>query len=173
MIYIYIGLEVWMSSPSQICVIDRTRAYYFFVSFSSFIRDERFEKTMRFDSMRGKKSFSSFVKKKKRKTQSINCLELTASVPTEHFLKDKISRGVSEPSKAWFGRFLDETTMQRLQRNIIEYIDWKKEKKKKEISTLFNLEIYLSRDVGEKVLSAYNYICISIRIIKDSSHLVV
>ena len=89
-----------MSSPSQICVIDRTRAYYFFVSFSSFIRDERFEKTMRFDSMRGKKSFSSFGKKKKRKTQSINCLELTASVPTEHFLKDKISRGVSEPSKA-------------------------------------------------------------------------
>lgn len=168
MIYIYIGLEVWMSSPSQICVIDRTRAYYFFVSFSSFIRDERFEKTMRFDST---KKVSSFVKKK-RKTQSINCLELTASVPTEHFLKDKISRGVSEPSKAWFGRFLDETTMQRLQRNIIEYIDWKKEKKK-EISTLFNLEIYLSRDVGEKVLSAYNYICISIRIIKDSSHLVV
>lgn len=85
-----------MSSPSQICVIDRTRAYYFFVPFSSFIRDERFEKTMRFDST---KKVSSFVKKK-RKTQSINCLELTASVPTEHFLKDKISRGVSEPSKA-------------------------------------------------------------------------
>lgn len=132
-----------MSSPSQICVIDRTRAYYFFVSFSSFIRDERFEKTMRFDSMRGKKSFSSFVKKKKRKTQSINCLELTASVPTEHFLKDKISRGVSEPSKAWFGRFLDETTMQRLQRNIIEYIDWKKEKKKKSPRCSISRFIYL------------------------------
>lgn len=109
--------------------------------------------------------------KKKRKTQSINCLELTASVPTEHFLKDKISRGVSEPSKAWFGRFLDETTMQRLQRNIIEYIDWKKEKKKRNLHAVQSR--VLSRDVGEKVLSAYNYICISIRIIKDSSHLVV
>lgn len=139
MIYIYIGLEVWMSSPSQICVIDHTRAYYFFVSFSSFIRDERFEKTMRFDST---KKVSSFVKKK-RKTQSINCLELTASVPTEHFLKDKISRGVSEPSKAWFGRFLDETTMQRLQRNIIEYIDWKKEKKKKSPRCSISRFIYL------------------------------
>lgn len=149
MIYIYIGLEVWMSSPSQICVIDRTRAYYFFVSFSSFIRDERFEKTMRFDSMRGKKSFSSFVKKKKRKTQSINCLELTASVPTEHFLKDKISRGVSEPSKAWFGRFLDETTMQRLQRNIIEYIDWKKEKKKRNLHAVQSRDLSISRCWGE------------------------
>lgn len=149
MIYIYIGLEVWMSSPSQICVIDRTRAYYFFVSFSSFIRDERFEKTMRFDSMRGKKSFSSFVKKKKRKTQSINCLELTASVPTEHFLKDKICRGVSEPSKAWFGRFLDETTMQRLQRNIIEYIDWKKEKKKRNLHAVQSRDLSISRCWGE------------------------
>lgn len=82
-------------------------------------------------------------KKKKRKTQSINCLELTASVPTEHFLKDKISRGVSEPSKAWFGRFLDETTMQRLQRNIIEYIDWKKEKKKKSPRCSISRFIYL------------------------------
>lgn len=118
---------------------------------------------------RQKKSLLS--SKKKRKTQSINCLELTASVPTEHFLKDKISRGVSEPSKAWFGRFLDETTMQRLQRNIIEYIDWKKEKKKRNLHAVQSR--VLSRDVGEKVLSAYNYICISIRIIKDSSHLVV
>lgn len=117
---------------------------------------------------RQKKSLLS--SKKKRKTQSINCLELTASVPTEHFLKDKISRGVSEPSKAWFGRFLDETTMQRLQRNIIEYIDWKKEKKRNLHAVQSRV---LSRDVGEKVLSAYNYICISIRIIKDSSHLVV
>lgn len=165
-IYIY-----WFGGLDELTVANlRYRpyiAYYFFVSFSSFIRDERFEKTMRFDST---KKVSSFVKKK-RKTQSINCLELTASVPTEHFLKDKISRGVSEPSKAWFGRFLDETTMQRLQRNIIEYIDWKKEKKKRNLHAVQSR--VLSRDVGEKVLSAYNYICISIRIIKDSSHLVV
>lgn len=89
---------------------------------------------------RQKKSLLSL--KKKRKTQSINCFELT-SIPTEHFLKDKISRGVSEPSKAWFGRFLDETTMQRLQRNIIEYIDWKKEKKKKSPRCSISRFIYL------------------------------
>lgn len=167
MIYIYIGLEVWMSSPSQICVIDRTLriifSYRFLLSFATKDSKKRCVLT------RQKKSLLS--SKKKRKTQSINCLELTASVPTEHFLKDKISRGVSEPSKAWFGRFLDETTMQRLQRNIIEYIDWKKEKKKRNLHAVQSR--VLSRDVGEKVLSAYNYICISIRIIKDSSHLVV
>lgn len=96
---------------------------------------------------RQKKSLLSL--KKKRKTQSINCLELTASVPTEHFLKDKISRGVSEPSKAWFGRFLDETTMQRLQRNIIEYIDWKKEKKKRNLHAVQSRDLSISRCWGE------------------------
>lgn len=85
-----------MSSPSQICVIDRTLriifSYRFLLSFATKDSKKRCVLT------RQKKSLLSL--KKKRKTQSINCLELTASVPTEHFLKDKISRGVSEPSKA-------------------------------------------------------------------------
>lgn len=147
MIYIYIYILVWRfgwahrrKSALSTVHVRIIFSYRFLLSFATKDSKKRCVLT------RQKKSLLSL--KKKRKTQSINCLELTASVPTEHFLKDKISRGVSEPSKAWFGRFLDETTMQRLQRNIIEYIDWKKEKKKKK-SPRCSISSSISRCWGE------------------------
>lgn len=63
-IYIYIGLEVWMSSLSALSTVHMYFSLYGFL-FSFRFHDERFE-TMRFD-LRQKISSFVVVKKKKRK----------------------------------------------------------------------------------------------------------
>lgn len=62
-IYIYIGLEVWMSSLSALSTVHMYFSLYGFL-FSFRFHDERFE-TMRFDLRQKVSSF--VVKKKKRK----------------------------------------------------------------------------------------------------------